>query len=363
MKLNLLTPLNTLGYGYVGCYLAKNLYEQGHDVSLFPIGQVQIDNLATHKIVNGLIKNAKHYDKTANSLRIYHQFSLAEHVGKAAHIGFPIFELNKFSDVEKHHIQNQDKVVVCSKWARDIILSETTQTNVDVVPLGVDQQVLLGAKTLKPSVERHSDTECVFINVGKWEIRKGHDLLIECFNKAFDVDDKVELWLMCDNPFLKPEERALWEQLALHSKMGRRGRVRLIPRVPTQMEVLAIMNQADIGVWPALAEGWNLELLEMMALGKQVIATNYSAHTEFCNADNATLIDVRTTVPAYDGKWFYGQGEWAFMHGKPTADLVDRLREGYKSGLYAETNHNGVLTGKQFSWENSARKLVQTIDF
>ena len=60
-------------------------------------------------------------------------------------------------------------------------------------------------------------------------------------------------------------------------------RVKMIPRVNTSEEVARIMGQVDCGVFPARGEGWNLELLEMMSMGKPVIATNYSGHTQFCD--------------------------------------------------------------------------------
>jgi glycosyltransferase involved in cell wall biosynthesis len=360
MNINLLTPVNNLGYGYTGYYLLKHLNLLGHKVSLFPIGGIKVDDGAGSKMINQSLQNAQTYDRTANSVRIYHQFSLAEHVGKGKHIGFPIFELNRFLPVEKHHIEQQDKVLVCSEWAKGIVLSETRQANVDVVPLGVDQEVIRASKDITVDVERHHDTECVFLNIGKWEVRKGHAYLTETFNEAFTPKDKVELWMMCDNPFLKQEERTIWEQKYLDTPMGRAGRIRLVPRVNTQAEVLAVMRKADVGVWPALAEGWNLELLEMMALGKQVIATNYSAHTEFCNEGNAHLIAPLNLVPAYARPWFYGQGEWASFDKE---QLANTLKEVYSSNEYREINHSGILTGKLFSWENAARKLVQTIDF
>ena len=77
----------------------------------------------------------------------------------------------------------------------------------------------------------------------------------------------------------------------MYKGSGLGNKIRMIPRQKTQNDVYNIMIQTDCGVFPARAEGWNLELLEMMACGKQVIATNYSAHTEFCNPDNCRLIN------------------------------------------------------------------------
>ena len=69
-------------------------------------------------------------------------------------------------------------------------------------------------------------------------------------------------------------------------------KVRFIDRVGTHQEVYNIMSRVDCGVFPSRAEGWNLELLELMACGKHVITTDYSAHTEFCTEENAMLIPI-----------------------------------------------------------------------
>ena len=39
------------------------------------------------------------------------------------------------------------------------------------------------------------------------------------------------------------------------------------------------MAEAHCGVFPARSEGWNLGLVEMLSMGRHVIATDYSAHT------------------------------------------------------------------------------------
>ena len=120
----------------------------------------------------------------------------------------------------------------------------------------------------------------------------------------FNEDDKVELWMLCDNPFYTEDENFKWERLYRTSKLG--DKIKIIPRQQMQEDVYNIMMQADCGVFPARAEGWNLDLLEMMSCGKQTIATNYSAHTEFCNEDNCMLVETTEMVDAEDGKWFRG---------------------------------------------------------
>ena len=84
------------------------------------------------------------------------------------------------------------------------------------------------------------------------------------------------------------------------------SRIRILPRLNTHEDVAVIMSQADVGVFPSRAEGWNLEALEMLSMGKHLIITDYSAHTEFCNKDNSRLIQIDEMEDAHDGIWFHG---------------------------------------------------------
>ena len=226
--------------------------------------------------------------------------------------------------------------------------------NVHVVPLGVDMDIFNPAKSTRE--------ETVFLNVGKWEVRKGHDILVNAFNEAFSDDDNVELWMMCTNPFYTDEENTQWSNHYKSSKLG--GKVRIIPRQRSKKEVYNIMAQSDCGVFPSRAEGWNLEIIEMMACGKKIITTDYSAHTEFCNPENASLIQINEKEPAHDGKWFKGQGAWAKITPENITQLAEHMREVHEqksSGSNIE-NSKGIETARNLSWKNSAEKIISYIE-
>jgi glycosyltransferase involved in cell wall biosynthesis len=158
---------------------------------------------------------------------------------------------------------------------------------------------------------------------------------------------------MCTNPFNTPDEENKWRNLYSHPN------VRLINRVETQEEVYNIMSKVDCGVFPSRGEGWNLEALELMSCGKHVIITDYSAHTEFCTKDNSNLVTITDTEPAFDGKWFFGQGNWA----KISEDQVSEL-QGYMESFHTSKkilNESGIDTAKKFSWRNTATKIIDLI--
>ena len=348
MSINLMAPINPLGYGVAGLNILKALQKKV-EVSLFPIGQPQVTNQADSDAVRGGMGNAQNFDPKAPCIKIWHQNQMAERIGSGKFFGFPIFELDTFNTLEKHHLNSCEHLFVCSKWAKDVCLDQTgfNESNISVAPLGVDMDIF------KPATPRN-DNKTIFFNCGKWEVRKGHDILIEAFKKVVEHGENAELWMMCSNPFNSPEEDAKWHQLYNHP------RVKIIPRAETHKEVYNIMAQADCGVFPSRGEGWNLELLEMMACGKHVIATDYSAHTEFCTKENSGLVTIKSVEPAFDGKWFFRQGNWAKIDSHEVWDLSMKMMR-FILDKKGTLNNSGIETAKQFSWENTAEKILNAI--
>lgn len=358
MKLNLLGPINTLGYGYTALNITKALINNKVELSLFPIGQPQVYTQEDASIVKQCMETAKFFDCNAPCIKIWHQNDMAQFAGKGKHIGFPIFELDTFNNIEKHHLQSCDSLFVCSEWAKDILYNHKNWTSprVDVIPLGVDTSLF------KPSdINTSSDT--IFFNCGKWEVRKGHPELIKAFTSAFEPTDKVQLWLMCDNPFNSEEENAQWYSLFNTTKHYENGLIKLIPRVATHHQVYNIMSQTDCGVFPSRAEGWNLEAIEMLACGKHLIITDYSAHTEFCNKENSLLIPIKEKELAFDNKWFFCQGSWAKLETHELDVTIEHMRNVHRMKQNNELalNTRGVETANKFSWNNSAKRIIECL--
>lgn len=360
--MNLQTPINTLSYGYVGYNLAKNLIKQckksnnglpPEDIVIYPIGNPEPD----------LYKELESHDwrvsdwclfGNSDNLKIWHQHGLHEFVpGGGINVGFPIFELNRFTETEKRSMKHCDRLFVCSHWAKGIVEDQLPNVPVTVIPLGVDRSIF-------NEHDNKSRPQTVFFNCGKWEVRKGHDILVQAFNAAFGREDRVELWMMPHNPFIGEAGNVEWTNRYKRSTLG--DKIRFIPRQDTHRDVYNIMRQVDCGVFPARAEGWNLELLELLSCGKNVIATNYAGHTEFINDKNSLLLDVAKMSPAEDGIWFFGQGEWA----EPNFDqLVSNLRKVHRLKQNGELhlNSEGIETSRKFSWANSALIVLREMNY
>lgn len=351
---NFLSPINITSYGMTGLNICKALHAKNIEFSLFPVPSLKHVNFESQPlqcIYDGL-EHAKMYDPKAPSVRLWHQHQLDQFVGTGPRIGFPIFELDKFSDHEKHHLSNVDALFVPTQWAKYIIEENGINVPTYVVPLGVDGTVFYERKNVR------RPSEYTFLNVGKLEIRKGHDILCELFNEAFEEEDNVQLLVAFDNLGLGPEEHQEWMKKYKESPLG--NKIDFVHRLQTQNDMAALLSSVDCLVQPSRAEGWNLPLLEAMACNRPVITTNYSAHTEFCNKSNAFLVDIDETETAHDGRYFFGQGNWAKI-GDPQKDqFIEHMRHCYKNRISG--NPSGESTAFALSWDNTCNQLLKNLE-
>ena len=352
-KLNVYCPINGTGYGITSTNIALALDNLGVDVGLFIIGQgVLLQDPDQKQIMLKMLNRGRHYDPKEPCLKIWHQHDLAPRVVTGPYYALPFFEIDKLHDFETHGLNNTDGVLTASEWSKKVLEDNGVKRPIHVCPLGVDRNIFNDDNKIKISNEKY-----IFLHVGKWEIRKGQDFLLEAFGKAFTPNDNVELWLVPHNPFLSPNETNKF--LNLVNKNPLAEKIKVYNRLPTQKDLCEVMSSANCGIFMSRAEGWNNEIPEMMSLNKPIITTNYSAHTEYCTSDNSFLVDIDETEPANDGKWFHGFGNWAKLGSRQLEQTIEYMKFVYNNEV--TTNEGGVLTAKKYSWENTASVIKNTL--
>jgi len=350
MNINYSAPINSTGYGIASLNILKSLIKN-HNISLFPIGNPSVDSQEDYDFIVNLFNSQDDFDIYAPYIKIWHQFDLSQRIGKGKYFAYPFFELDTFNKRETKHLSVPDELFVSSKWAANIIDNNNIKTKTNIIPLGVDTNIFNSKK-----FPQKNNNKYTFINIGKWEIRKGHDFILDIFQKAFPFETNVEL-IICASEFSSyssEQEIKQWKE-----KYSKDPRVKIIPGVQKHEDIATIISHADCGLFPSRAEGWNLELLECMAMNKPCIATNYSAHTEFCNNDNCYLIDIDDKELAFDGKAFLKQGYWAKIGNNQLDQAIEYMRKVYFNKI--NTNPNGVKTANEYTWENTANKISRCI--
>ena len=362
MELNVVTALNGSGYGIVGFEVSRALTRAGHDIALFPRIVADVEDLrpdlADLALLRRMLRRQRTFEVGAPCLRIAAENDMSLFAGTGLRAGLTFFETDALADAEVRQLASLDVVLVATEWGREAAISAgLAPDRLRVAPMGVDTDVFA------PS-DPPADGPTVFLNVGKWERRKGQDVLIEAFGRAFSADDDVELRLLCDN-FIAGRD-AMWKQEVAAS--ARADKITVLEREPTRVGLAARMAEAHCGVFPARSEGWNLGLVEMLAVGRDVIATDYAAHTQYLTPSNARLISVDEVEDARDDRWVpiyseRGRGRWAHLGRDQLDQLVEHLRAVHQDRLAGRLGRNdaGVHTAEDLSWAATAEAITAAL--
>ena len=350
MEVNLNSPVsNRTSYGITAINIIRSLTALGVRVNSIPISS-QADWLEDQPEVPQSLENGKTFNLDSPSIRLFHQHSLIEHVGRGENVGFPIFELDRLNSWELTNVNSCDKLFVTSKWAKEVCVASGAKIPIKVVPLGVDSSVF------SPEPPK-GGKPFTFFFPGKFEYRKGFDIVVDVFERAFDKKDDFQLIFLPQNLFISNEDTEQWIKYLTGTKFG--DKFKIIGRQETHHNVAELTRYADCVVSFSRAEGWNLPLLEALSCGRQVLATNYSAQTEFLTDENAVLMNFQEREEAFDGVFFKGGGNWLSYSDSDLETMAGYLRAIFKAGpVY---NLSGIETARKFSWQNTAKKIISSL--
>lgn len=351
-SINLYCPIGHTGYGITSANIAMSLYRLGVPLSLFPIGGVSVNSEEEKQFFIHIINNNKGFNYDSPCLKIWHQFDLAPKIGNGHYYTYPFFELDTFAQNEVHHLNFSDYIFASSQWAKEILIKNQVKKPIYIAPLAVDTNIFKCPPKIKLQGKPYT-----FFNIGKWEKRKSQEFLIKAFNAAFSPSDNVELRLIPQIETLPDDIKNKMGALIESSPM--RKRIKILNRLSNQYELAQYIWDGDCGLFLSRAEGWNNAILETMAMNRPVIVTDYSAHTEYCDNNNALLVDIDELEVANDGIWFHGQGNWAKLGQKQFDQTVEYMRYVYSNNI--RTNPGGLETVKKYTWEKTAKIIYDAM--
>ena len=126
---------------------------------------------------------------------------------------------------------------------------------------------------------QHNGKEFNFVNIGRFHPVKNHEMLVEAFAQAFLGEMSVKLHLAGDGELKDAIENKVIE-LGIDKQVIFHGNVENIPRLLEYMDVLVV---------PSKSEAFPMVILEGMASGLPVIATEVGGIPEIIN-DNGILV-------------------------------------------------------------------------
>jgi len=216
--------------------------------------------------------------------------------------GYTFFETNVLSDqIVRDGEDNFDIIVTGSHWCEEV-LRQHGLNRVTTIIQGIDPQLFNPSHSAK---ELFKDRFVVFSG-GKFELRKGQDLVIKAYKVLQDRHADVMLvnaWYnpwpfsmqtMAASPYIKCNVIENDYLTSINNILQSNGIdldrvINILPRQNAQMARL--YKNTDVGLFPNRCEGGtNLVLMEYMACGKPVIASFSSGHKDIVNPSNSLLI-------------------------------------------------------------------------
>ena len=195
-----------------------------------------------------------------------------------------------------------------------------------------------------------------FLHISSAFPRKGVDVLLEGYYKAFTIEDDVCLILKTFPNIHNNIDEILAE---LNKKYDRHPEVEWINRDLDEKELYGLYKVANCYVSVARGEGFGLPVAEAMLAKIPVIVTANSGMADFCNKDTALLVDFKM-VPADTHITNKNSRNISMWFEPDINSLVKQLRSFYDSYNSEEVEcmilRAEELIKKEFSWQAVAKR-------
>jgi glycosyltransferase involved in cell wall biosynthesis len=283
-------------------------------------------------------------------------------------LGYTFFE-NELTKRSKENAKRFEKVLGGSTWCLER-MREKGILNGEVLIQGIDPELFY------PIDDPTDPDRFVIFSGGKFELRKGQDLVLRAVKIMQDkypdvwlVNCWYNLWpastrLMSFSPHIRFEhhDNERWTDTMLRTYESNGldpGRIVTCELMPQGLQ-RDLYSRTDIGLFPNRCEGGtNLVLMEYMACGKPVIASNASGHKDIVHDENALLLNRLAPFNVLDNK-----GALIARWEEPALDeIVAHLEHAYfHRPEMAQLGRQAGLDLKQRTWAHSAQQLLQIID-
>lgn len=323
---------DTHGWGIAGTYLSREI------AKLPPIEGVTLHSVAGHQFAPSF---ADQWDRINVGYCFFESEIIAyRHIPEAA--------------------RRWDHMVAGSSWC-EYHLRIAGMDRTSTILQGIDPLVF------SPQLLRDQDGRFIVFSGGKFEFRKGHDLVIAAM-RVF-MQRHPDAWLACAWHNHWPMSIRTMEQSRQINFRYQDGPceelyLRLLADhgIPVERVVLypvldnRQMRQAylasDVGLFPNRCEGGNnMVMCEYMACGRPVIASPLTGHRDVLDHDNALCFEYHEPVLAVQdgvptGVWFEASVD----------EALELLEKAYRDrSLLERVAHAGARSMTRLSWQAAAQ--------
>lgn len=365
------------GWGNCGKYITREL-SAITDIKLVPVNfsEKNIANPLDYHFLKSKLIEKQEYEALKNSaLKL--DFSVLQAITSQEMLpvepdikgkfnaGYSFFEENillpEYINNAKEHF---DIVIAGCKWCEEVLRSYNLE-NVSTVIQGIDPQIFNPCDNEK----KYLKDKFVIFSGGKFELRKGQDLVIKAFKVLQDkykdvilVNSWFNMWqnslkTMAASPYINfsiksNEYTSMINHVLSDNGINLGNVITLLPAPNSSMA--HIYKNTDIGLFPNRCEGGtNLVLMEYMACGKPVIASYNTGHKDIITSQNSIMIQ-----KMQQSRINNGQRDIAIWETPDFDEIIAHLEWAYnnREKLNAIGNQAGSDLS-QLTWTKSAENF------
>jgi glycosyltransferase involved in cell wall biosynthesis len=251
-----------------------------------------------------------------------------------------------------------DQVWTASRWGAAVIARNgVNPDHIHVVPEGVDPAVFNPG--VPPADAFTSDSTFKFLNIGRFEDRKGTTLLLRAFDAEFAARDDVNLVIACHN-----HHQIGFDIGAELRSLGLRHpeKLKFVPPIARHDVLAALYTSCDAFVAPSRAEGWGLPIIEAMACDLPVITTDHSAPLDYIGPETYRI--TKTMTPIRSAYFDVSDGDLGMWAEPDLADLRRCLREVFENrhAARAAGRSAGRRIRSNFTWDLAASRALRALE-
>jgi glycosyltransferase involved in cell wall biosynthesis len=261
-------------------------------------------------------------------------------------IGYCFFEGESLHSKLKKRLDKFDKIIVPSYWASTEVVS-------DVIPLGVDPAFfhpLSNKKEIKK--EFGLEDEFVIGYVGRNQFRKQLPILFEAFSILYSHKsyEDCRLLLVTD-----PKDAAGWDLEELTEEYKLSGKVAILdsPYAFSDKFLCRAYNAMDIMISPSMGESFGLTLLEAMACGTPIMATDCSAVSGLLPKRAQLIPAAHTLILPWDNS------KYSLADLNKLLEMLDLVY--FNRDILVNWSYEGIEKAKDMTWNSCGQKWHELI--
>jgi glycosyltransferase involved in cell wall biosynthesis len=279
------------------------------------------------------------------------------------------YTMSEYDDVPNEYhkklLNLSNEIWVPSEWDKQKFTAGGIDKPIKVMPLGVDSKIFSPKKGEVVFSSGLNDFKFISVCAHNW--RKGHDVTLRAYKKAFGPDENVSL-LFITHGFDLIEDVEIGIKDKLGQFMGEDSPhvAFCFSKIPEDA-MAYVYGACDAFVLLSRGEGWGLPYIEASACGLPVVGVNHGGQACFLREEDSFLIkpDRKSQAPEKEQEFvgMYKGVEFADFSDRAIDEAAEKMRYVYdnyeKAKQKAEIARQRIV--KDFTWEKSCQLVYNRL--